>query len=93
VVSGTGPRRVLIYLGRNAGPGRPKPEYMESVVAAARAAALPESYLREIGVWLPSGMARYTGPEPTSWRPAVTPTRGSPRDPVVDRNANWIWKP
>jgi len=94
VVSGAGPRRVLIYLGRNAGPGRPKPGYMEGVVAAARAAALPDPYLREIEHWLPSGMARYTGaPRPESWRPAVTPTRGTPRDAVVDRNANWTWKP
>lgn len=94
VVSAAGPRRVLVYLGRNAGPGRPKPGYMEGVVAAAHAAGLPGAYLDEIEGWLPSGMARYTGPaKPPRWRPPVTPTRASPLDPVPDRNANWTWKP
>lgn len=46
-----GTRRALIYLGRSTAPGRPRPGYLEAVVAAAEAAQLPAPYLREIGGW------------------------------------------
>jgi gamma-glutamylcyclotransferase (GGCT)/AIG2-like uncharacterized protein YtfP len=29
VVTGAGPRRALVYVGRNAGPGQPRPGYLE----------------------------------------------------------------
>ena len=95
VLTAAGPRRALVYLGRNGGPGRPRPDYMENVVAAAREAGLPDTYLRELMGWLPAGPGRQMGgtppaPEPRL-RPAVRPTRASPRDPPVDRNANWSW--
>lgn len=48
----TGVRRALIYLGRSTAPGRPRPGYLEAVLAAASAAQLPAPYLREIGGWL-----------------------------------------
>jgi gamma-glutamylcyclotransferase (GGCT)/AIG2-like uncharacterized protein YtfP len=97
VITEEGPRRALVYLGRNAGPGRPPPGYMENVVAAAQSAGLPDPYLRELTRWLISGQARpgagaESVPEPRI-RPAVTPTRASPRQPEVDRNANWSWEP
>lgn len=47
-----GMRRALIYLGRSTAPGRPRPGYLEAVLAAAEAAQLPAPYLREIGGWL-----------------------------------------
>jgi gamma-glutamylcyclotransferase (GGCT)/AIG2-like uncharacterized protein YtfP len=94
VVTGAGPRRVLVYVGRDAGPGRPRPGYMEGVLAAARNAGLPEGYVREIQAWLPSGIKeRAEPPPPPSWRPAVTPTRTSPLVPQPDRAANWTWEP
>ena len=41
VVAAGGPKRALVYVGANAGPGAPRPDYMAAVVAAARAAGLP----------------------------------------------------
>lgn len=46
-----GVRRALIYLGRTTAPGRPRPGYLEAVIAAAEAAQLPLPYLREMGGW------------------------------------------
>jgi gamma-glutamylcyclotransferase (GGCT)/AIG2-like uncharacterized protein YtfP len=95
VLTGAGPRRALVYVGRDGGPGRPRTGYMEGVVAAAREAGLPESYLREIEAWLPSGIKESAERKPPSpsWRPAVTPTRTSPLAPAPDRSANWRWEP
>jgi gamma-glutamylcyclotransferase (GGCT)/AIG2-like uncharacterized protein YtfP len=93
VVSGAGPRRVLVYFGRDAGAGRPKTGYMEGVVAAARDLDLPAAYLAELESFLPAALARYTRPAVESSRPRVRPTRGSPLEPVRDRNADWTWKP
>ncbi|GAC1563732.1 MAG: hypothetical protein NVS2B5_29410 [Beijerinckiaceae bacterium] len=39
------PVRALVYIGAGACDGRPKPGYMEGVIAAARTAALPEAYI------------------------------------------------
>ena len=100
VISQQGPRRVLVYVGRNAGPGRPLPGYMQGVVAAARLAALPVGYLGELETWLPAGMARHAlraKSEPQDLRPGrrpvISPTRMSPLDAVADPNASWTWKP
>jgi gamma-glutamylcyclotransferase (GGCT)/AIG2-like uncharacterized protein YtfP len=46
-----GVRRALIYLGCSTAPGRPRPGYLEAVVAAARAAQLPPVYIRELSSW------------------------------------------
>jgi hypothetical protein len=42
----------LIYLARPSGEGRPKPGYMELVIAAAREWDLPEAYVRSLERWL-----------------------------------------
>ena len=52
VVEG-GAKRALIYVGRSAQIGKPRPGYLESVVAAAKERSLPEAYL--------AGMARFLG--------------------------------
>ena len=44
VVEG-GAKRALIYVGRSAHIGKPRPGYLESVIASARSWALPETYL------------------------------------------------
>ena len=41
VVARGGPKRALVYLGTNAGPGRPRADYIRDVLAAARAWELP----------------------------------------------------
>lgn len=40
-----GAKRALIYIGRSGTPGRPKPGYLEQVVAAAKEWSLPETYV------------------------------------------------
>ncbi|MCP8939019.1 gamma-glutamylcyclotransferase [Alsobacter sp. SYSU M60028] len=48
VVMNGGAKRALIYVGRTDRPGKPKPGYLEAVLAAARSWELPESYLYEM---------------------------------------------
>ncbi|GGH25223.1 hypothetical protein GCM10007036_32200 [Alsobacter metallidurans] len=48
VVTPGGARRALVYVGRTDRPGKPKPGYLEGVVAAARAAGLPADYVFEL---------------------------------------------
>ena len=45
--------RALVYVASDARPGRPKPNYQEGVVAAARGWQLPEGYVRELEMFLP----------------------------------------
>jgi len=58
-------RSALVYVARPRGVGRPKSGYMELVVAAARAWALPEAYIASLEDWLPArplvGRARKIG--------------------------------
>lgn len=53
VVSETGARRALVYLGRSTAAGRPRAGYMEAVLAAAGEAGLPAYYLRWLARHLP----------------------------------------
>src|SRR4051794_26789781 len=74
VLTGQGPRRAMIYLGRSARQGAPKQGYMEGVVDAAERADLPDAYVRELATWLPN-------PRPSSEpaeRPAVRPIFSAP---------------
>lgn len=48
VVTGAGARRALVYVGANAGPGRPKPGYLEGILASAEAWNLPAGYRAQI---------------------------------------------
>ena len=48
-----GPRRAIVYVGRDAEPGLPKPGYMEGIVEAAEALGLPPSYRAELNSWNP----------------------------------------
>jgi len=41
VLTESGPRRALVYVGANAGPGASRPDYLAEVLAAARAWSLP----------------------------------------------------
>ena len=44
-----GPVQALVYIGAGASGGEPLPGYMEGVIAAARSAGLPDSYLAFLG--------------------------------------------
>jgi len=46
-----GIRRALIYIGCSTAPGRPRPGYLDAVLAAAQAAQLPPRYIRELASW------------------------------------------
>lgn len=96
----TGARRALVYVGCNAGPGRPLPGYLEAVIEAAGTIGVPDGYLRDLAALLgrPPGegsspAAPVDSARAASWRPAVTPTRSSPFDTARDRSAGWRWTP
>ena len=48
VLTESGPRRALVYVGANAGPGAPRPEYLAEVLAAARSWPLPAEAIAEL---------------------------------------------
>jgi gamma-glutamylcyclotransferase (GGCT)/AIG2-like uncharacterized protein YtfP len=74
VITDRGARRALIYVGRSAGTGQPRPGYLEGVAAAAREAGLPADYVAEIEAWSPQIAARQA-PAP---KPQVRPLWSSP---------------
>ncbi len=53
VEQGAGRRPALVYVARPRPPGRPKPGYMEIVVAAARGWEMPARYITSLERWLP----------------------------------------
>lgn len=50
VLTAEGPRKALVYIGRRALPGLPKPGYLEVVLKAAEAAGLPAPYIGKIAL-------------------------------------------
>jgi len=75
VVTEQGPRRAIVYVGRNAKPGTPRPGYMEGVIEAATHAGLPEEYIRSLGAWLPKTQSF---PAPVPQQPKVRPIWSAP---------------
>jgi hypothetical protein len=55
VCYGSRQARALVYIARRGGEGTPRPGYMAVVVEAARDWRLPESYIRSLLRWSPSG--------------------------------------
>jgi len=47
-----GAKRALIYIGRSADLGKPKPGYMETVIAGAKHFDLPETYITNLNRFL-----------------------------------------
>jgi gamma-glutamylcyclotransferase (GGCT)/AIG2-like uncharacterized protein YtfP len=43
----------LVYVGRSRVPGRPRPGYLEDVLAAARDLGFPPTYIRALARWAP----------------------------------------
>ncbi len=75
VITEGGPRRALIYVGRSAGTGQPRPGYLEGVAAAARELGLPADYVAEIEAWSAQGGTR---PGPAAAKPQVKALWASP---------------
>lgn len=83
-----GARRALVYIGTNAGPGAPRPGYLEMVLEAGRREGLPDAYLAEV-----SALAGAVGHR-RALVPAVRPTRRTPLDPVRPvGGTGWRWSP
>jgi len=53
----------LVYIGRSREPGRPRPGYLDLVLAAARDAGLPAAYVAALARWHPSGWRGARAPE------------------------------
>jgi len=88
VVEG-GAKRALVYVGRSITVGRPRPGYLESVVASARSWALPETYLAAMNRFLskPIQDGKPLVPEPSEPLPAgpvagVRPRAAAPATPI-----------
>ncbi len=45
----------LVYIAGRAGEGKPRPGYLDVVLAAARDWSLPDDYIRSLERWAPSG--------------------------------------
>ena len=58
VIAAGGAKRALVYFGANSGPGVAKADYLDGVVAAARAAGLPAEGLAALDALRPSHRAR-----------------------------------
>ena len=56
-------RHALVYIGRSRTLGRPKPGYLDLVLAAARELALPADYVRALARWAPSRWSAARAPE------------------------------
>ena len=96
VLTGSGPRQALVYIGCNDGPGLPRPGYLEGLLDAAADLGLPPAHLARLAELGPRPAAR-TGVEPdqtpTARAPtAVRATRASPFHidrAAASRHARW----
>jgi gamma-glutamylcyclotransferase (GGCT)/AIG2-like uncharacterized protein YtfP len=90
-----GARRALVYVGCSGFVGKPKPGYLEAVLASAEHWQFPAPYIDEMARFL--GKPREKGsvaPAPVAAKPAVTPraerpvtTLGAPEQ----RASTWRW--
>lgn len=71
VVAEGGPKRALVYVGSNTGPGQARPDYIAGVIAAAHAANLPAEGLAALKALALGAEAKRP--------PGVAPLRNSPR--------------
>ncbi len=65
-----GIRRALVYIGRSGEPGRPRPGYLDDVIRAAEAAALPDAgiaAMRKFGEARPGIAAPATAAKAQRW--------------------------
>ena len=53
----------LVYIGRSRIAGRPKPGYLDLVLAAARELDLPSDYVASLERWAPSRWSAARAPE------------------------------
>jgi gamma-glutamylcyclotransferase (GGCT)/AIG2-like uncharacterized protein YtfP len=89
VISTTGIRRALIYVGRTAEIGKPRPGYLADVLKAAESAGLPALYIAD--------MRKFGDARTATARPAVSVQ--SSEEPVAQKTKGipatekWVWTP
>lgn len=91
VVTASGVRKALVYIGSNAGPGVPVAGYVEGVLAAAVDLGLPPGAITDIAALGARGTRAAAPSGPVA---RVRPTRATPHDaarPVV--KSGWRWTP
>lgn len=78
-----GAKRALVYVAASAVPGKPRPGYLESILAAAHGIGLPPAYLKELAGWSATPIA---GPVA-----GVTPRAGRPGGASERATDKWSW--
>ena len=58
VIGPGGPKRALVYVGANCGPGVANPDYIAGVLAAARGSSLPAEGIAALEALRPAGAGR-----------------------------------
>jgi gamma-glutamylcyclotransferase (GGCT)/AIG2-like uncharacterized protein YtfP len=82
---GAGAKRALIYVGKGNLGGKPRPGYLEDVIAAARGIGLPAAYIKEMEV--------LTGKPVEGPVPGVRPRFSRPGGGAVSRATDqWKWE-
>lgn len=102
VVTETGPRRALVYVGTSAQAGNPRPGYLEDVLASAESWNLPAGYVQELKRLARQGgiktSAPVTAPAVASVARVrgVTPRAAAPRSSLGTgerASDSWSWEP
>lgn len=93
---GLGAKRALVYVGQGKPGGRPRPGYLEDVLAAARAASLPAAYLKEIEALAVRPMAARSGAEVGHQQEgpvaSVRPRFARPGATAARATDQWSWE-
>ena len=84
VIVAGGAKRALIYVASSAEPGKPRPEYLESILKAAAEVGLPPAYCKELAGWSATPI---TGPVA-----GVTPRAGRPGGATERATDKWSWE-
>lgn len=85
VIVPEGAKRALVYIGASAEPGKPRPGYMESILAAAEALDLPPAYRKELAGWVgrPAAVGKASAEKSSTGPvPGVTPRAARPEATV-----------
>lgn len=93
VIVPDGAKRALVYAGASSESGRPKPGYLESILAAAEALGLPLAYRKELAGWAGKPMPVAAGQARATTGPVagVTPRHARPDTAVRGAGNEGDW--
>jgi gamma-glutamylcyclotransferase (GGCT)/AIG2-like uncharacterized protein YtfP len=91
VITEQGAKRALVYVAANGEPGRPRPGYLEGILAAAHAHGFPKPYLDALARWKTGAKTVAATASPLTGPVAgVQPRAASPdRRPQDDSTGDW----